>query len=340
MIRNDEELTVVRSQLARAEAALASLRRDVLPKNEDMYHMMAESYVDTVIELRGLVDEYLRIEVIPESADLVISLEGDRVRLGKTSAALVTRFIDTFRKGMQSAVEIVESVQSSRSGRRRERWIENICDLPFVGVAPGSVRIMLGEPEFDSLFTEENKESLRKALDLVFDGLHWADTDVADSADQPFMHLPIETRQALLALVTQLLPPRSGDVSRVRFVRRQGAQTSSRARSATLTRQSRGRIREALAAMVPDSEFAEVDGVIRKLDLDDRSFVLRERSNDEADLRCEYGKELEDAVKECLDSRVVVTGTLEVNRKQKAKLLADSIELSSDGNAESDGSEP
>ena len=62
MIRNDEELKVVREQLARAESALDSLRRDVLPKNENTYRVMAESYVDTSLDLRGQVDEYLGIE--------------------------------------------------------------------------------------------------------------------------------------------------------------------------------------------------------------------------------------------------------------------------------------
>jgi hypothetical protein len=61
MIINDEQLKVVREQLSRAESALESLRRDVLPKNEKMYHVMAESYMDTIIELRGQIDSYMAI---------------------------------------------------------------------------------------------------------------------------------------------------------------------------------------------------------------------------------------------------------------------------------------
>lgn len=61
MIRNDEELKVVREQLSRAASALESLRRDVLPTNERMYRVMCESYVDTILELRGHVDTFLGI---------------------------------------------------------------------------------------------------------------------------------------------------------------------------------------------------------------------------------------------------------------------------------------
>lgn len=329
MIQNDEQLAVVREQLSLAESALASLRRDVLPKNENMYHLMAESYVDTIKELRGHVDSYLGINAMPVDADLVISLEGDRVGLGRTSAAAVTRFIDTFRRGIQSAVEIIESASTPRKGGRRERWIEGICDLPIVGLAPGSVQVMLAEPEDQSLFSEENRASFQKALDLVFHGLGWADVD-DKSSDALFEEFDFETRQAILALVTQLLPPRKGEISRVRFRRRGSRGTARASLSATLTHRSRERIRTALVAMVPDSEFREISGVIRKLDLDDRSFTLRERTDDGADLRCEYGPELEDAVKEFLDNQITVTGTLEVSQKQKEKLSADSIETSSD----------
>lgn len=59
MIRNDDELSVVREQLGRAESALESLRHDVLPKNVNLYRVMAESYVDTIVELRGHIEAYL-----------------------------------------------------------------------------------------------------------------------------------------------------------------------------------------------------------------------------------------------------------------------------------------
>ena len=217
MIQNDDQLSVVREQLSLAESALESLRRDMLPKNEKMYHLMSESYIDTIKELRGQVDTYLGINSMPVKADLVISLEGDRVGLGKTSAGAVTKFIDTFRRGVQSAVEIVESGANVRQGRRRPRWIENICDLPIVGLAPGSVQVMLAEPEDQSLFSDANRESLQKALDLIFYGLAWADVD-DENFNQHFSKFGPETKQAILALVTQLLPPKTGEISQVSFL--------------------------------------------------------------------------------------------------------------------------
>lgn len=330
MIRNDEQLNVVREQLSRAESALESLRRDVLPKNENLYHVMAESYIDAIKMHRGQIDTYLGINELPANADLVITLEGDRVGLGQTSAGVITRFIDTFRRGIQSAVEIVESTSRPRTGRRRERWIEGISDLSLVGLAPGSVKVLMAEPEDQSLFSEENRESLQKALDLIFGGLHWADVSTDDADSSTFQQLDPAARQVVLALVTRLLPPRTGPITQVSFHRRGDRGTVRPRDSATLTRDSRARIRVAIEQMVPDSQIIEVTGVIRELDLDERSFCLRERNDGGIDQQWEYGPELEDAVKEFLDTRVTVAGSAELNRKQKERLLADSIEPASD----------
>ena len=261
-------------------------------------------------------------------ADLVISLQGSGVGLGRTSAALVTRFVDTFRKGLQSVVEIVESVDRAPTARRRQRWIEEICDLPFVGVVPGSVKIMLGEPNSQSLFTDEEKQSFSRAVELLFDGLNWADTSQENQVENRFDSLPEETRASLLALMTRLLPPRVGDVEQVSFGRRVAADESLRMETAVLSSRSRDRIRNKLEQMASDTQFVELEGLIRRVDLDGQTFVLRDRLDGEIDLSCEYGTELEDSVKEYLDNRVVVTGTLETSRKtKKSKLSADSIEL-------------
>ncbi len=56
------------------------------------------------------------------------------------------------------------------------------------------------------------------------------------------------------------------------------------------------------------TEFVELAGIIRSVDLDAQTFPLRERPDHKPDLPCEYEPELEDAVKESLDCRVMVAG--------------------------------
>jgi len=71
MIRNDDQLNVVRKQLELAETALLSLRRDVLPKSVARYNLMAESYVDQINALRFQIEEYLGIADVADTTNHV-----------------------------------------------------------------------------------------------------------------------------------------------------------------------------------------------------------------------------------------------------------------------------
>ena len=59
MIRNKDELMVVRKQLVRVEDALDSLRAEVLPKNARNFEVLAEGYVEQIQVLRADIEAYL-----------------------------------------------------------------------------------------------------------------------------------------------------------------------------------------------------------------------------------------------------------------------------------------
>lgn len=65
MIRNEDDLAVVRKQLILIEDALLSLRRDVLPKNKRNYEVFAEGYIDQIMALRAEIEEYLGLAPRP-----------------------------------------------------------------------------------------------------------------------------------------------------------------------------------------------------------------------------------------------------------------------------------
>jgi hypothetical protein len=95
MIHNHNELKIVCEQLMRAELALESLRNDILPNNPRTYQVMAEPCLDMIASLRAQIGDYLGIAAMPDNGGIVISLEGARVELGRTSAASITRVVDT-----------------------------------------------------------------------------------------------------------------------------------------------------------------------------------------------------------------------------------------------------
>jgi hypothetical protein len=79
-------------------------------------------------------------------------------------------------------------------------------------------------------------------------------------------------------------------------------------------------------------KFTEAEGVIRQIDLDAQTFVLRERPEGQPDLPCEYPGALAETVKDLLGCRVKVSGLLETSRlTRRSTMEAEAIEpLASD----------
>ena len=62
---NDDELEVVRTQLAHIDAAIEDLRRNVLPKSEQMFNLFAEAPLEMRQSLQADINAYLRAKTIP-----------------------------------------------------------------------------------------------------------------------------------------------------------------------------------------------------------------------------------------------------------------------------------
>jgi hypothetical protein len=84
---------------------------------------------------------------------------------------------------------------------------------------------------------------------------------------------------------------------------------------------------EYLRRRVEANDFGEAAGTLRQIDLDARTFVLRNPGGDLPDLTCEYGRYLDDQVKAYLDQKVVVYGRLRMSDKtQRQTMEVDTFE--------------
>lgn len=317
MIETDEQLDIVREQLSRAEAALVSLRETVRPQSEERFRLMSEAYVEQILGLRAQVNEYLGISAVDTiSSDLVIGLEGQSVRFGEVPASLVIRVLDTFRRGLQSLLEMKQSHDATqRTSGRRKQWIERLCDPPIVGLAPGSVQIHLGEPDTGELFTQEDRQLYRAGIDLLVAGLAWASGDDERAANE--LASAPEMRHELLTVVRKLVPPRSGLVEAVSF---QGRAIGA-GRSFRLTQATRSRVDAELKRIATTVEQTEVTGTIREVDLDQNTFILRERDGGLPNLECEYDERDEADVIAYLNQKVLIAGTMRTSTKAKRQTM-------------------
>ena len=77
MITTDHELDQALDQLGGMYRALAALRKDVLPKNRQWFHLMVEGPLDEIRKLQSQIDAYIGFaeaatDDAPESASAEI----------------------------------------------------------------------------------------------------------------------------------------------------------------------------------------------------------------------------------------------------------------------------
>jgi hypothetical protein len=179
---------------------------------------------------------------LPANAFLAISLYGSGVELGTVSAGAVCRYAEALRLGLQGAVEIIESAKLVATPGRRKRWIERMTDLPLLGIEPRDLRILLGEPKQPGLFADSDRESLVKAVDLLFQGLAGFAADMSGADDGLSCGIPPDVSPKLLGIVARLMPPRRGPITHVAVWRQTDVSTGSLPIVITLDRSSRDRI--------------------------------------------------------------------------------------------------
>lgn len=77
MIENEAQLNQTRLAINDLEAAMAALKRDVLPLNAERFAVMAEPIVDQIRELRQQVEEYVGITAATQAWQMLVSTQSN-----------------------------------------------------------------------------------------------------------------------------------------------------------------------------------------------------------------------------------------------------------------------
>jgi hypothetical protein len=336
MIKNDEQLEQTRSAINNLETAILSLKRDVFPINASRYAVMAEPAVDQLLSLRRQVDDYVGVtSAIIEEAELWMRIEGPEVDLGDAPTSVVTTLLELLRRGIQS---VAEFLQRGTVGVRPTADMKQACDLRIVGWMPGSVQVGLRLPE--GLTRPDDGVDLtsqaREALQLYLEAASW----IGSVNDNAFLERRIpdgEKRRLLLRQVARIVPRPRGAAELIEFSGRLVPGQPVR-----LGREATDRIRRAVSTIV-DEELAETAGLLREIDLDGRSFIVRTPDSGGKETKCEIPQDMDDLVeiaKYALDHPVVVRGTRRTDptRRKVFPLQVEEIDVldKSDGSIGSD----
>lgn len=296
MIADQRELNATREQLTELETALVELHDKVYTRSPDRYALLAEGYAAQIKKLRAKVDEYLRISLPEESmSDLVIRIVGQDFAEGIASAQVVSRTLSALHRGWQRLGEYIARQQSTMSeGLPTRIVLAKNFELDVAAFSPGSFKInlnaALSRPDVSSEATAATMESLAKVIEYV------SEIDVHRQHFQAVIP-ELSFQFWILEAMKEIAPPSRGSSYEIEFGGR-----LLRGHRVSFGSETRAEI---LSAIRSTTQNASEVGVIREINLDTRTFIIRTQTTS---LRCKFASQLEDKVKRVLDKPVKVTG--------------------------------
>ncbi|MBY0527592.1 MAG: hypothetical protein K2R98_29615 [Gemmataceae bacterium] len=304
MIQDDAQLERTKEALTHLERAMAALHRDRASIHPDRLALMAEPILEDLRRLRAEIDEYIGVfAAVQAEAPLWLRLRGPGIELHDAPTSVVTALIDLLRVGIQTVAEYIERGALSA---RPTALLRQSCDLRIVAWAPGSIQVGLRLPDvLPALYPEMNLENpASKALGLYLRAAAWTGSDeelAGLERDVP----DSEQRRLILNQVARLIPRPRGALEVVELSGRALPRGPAR-----LRRESRIRVRSAIDRIIQEERMTE-EGVLREIDLDQRTFIVRQLEGDR-EARCAISTDADDLLaiaKDSLDYRVVVVGT-------------------------------
>jgi hypothetical protein len=264
-IISDSELESAQSRVATMERALAATRRRLAQSPQALSNLT--TIQDHQIEqLRAEIREYIGAPLRP-SAAVTVSFETKDGTNGTTSLSALAAIADNLRSALTNVAETMVR-GSARIAGRPEAKISRAVDLRVVGVSTGSFGL---EMEYPILSEDDSDPGLEELANLALSTIQatalWLEGD--DIEGEP--NLGGEAiRDVVLAELRRLSP---SEGSNLEWVQIRGSRQSFP--PARLTRQTARKVTELLERKLL-TETASIVGVLREIDLDKRSFVLRD----------------------------------------------------------------
>ncbi|MFT9495827.1 hypothetical protein [Anaerosolibacter sp.] len=325
MINNKEEKEFVNKQIIHLENALSDLKNRLLPNNPKMFNLMSASYIDKIRELRKEIDLYIGIDEnnSVEKSDFIIRLLGPEIGYGRAPISVVTNLLGEVRKGFQN---IYAHISGHGISSKYPKSITEMCDLSLVDVFEGSLQVALQRPMDQlNLFDQIETSDFEKTVNLYFNTANLASKQASNEMLKET--IPDDyLRDIAMKNVLRIIPK---DPKRVSTIEIYGKLVKE---NIYLTKHSRDYIIDKIAKKQDEEVLYTYKGRIREIDLDKRSFRLRDLANDELinEVVCIIDDNLLDDLKESLDEMAIVKGTITNETKNNKTLRVRFIEASED----------
>lgn len=312
MIQNDAQLEQTRQQLRRMQESLRCLKAEVLPKNARNFAVLAEGPLEEIRRLQAEIDAYMGVATAVESeSPLWLRLFGENVHWPAASSSLLTNYLESLRKGVQTVAEFLH--HGEVSGGRSMQELRDACDFEVVSFQPGSIRVGLRLPDvqLDELLPNQQANPAEQALDEFLEAAAWAGSGEAEAVLEN-RFADATKRRILLNALKPLLPRPRGQVEGIEL----SGWRVRRAAAIRLTRETHTKVDGAIDHTVQERP-EEHEGDLREIDLDELRFTLRDPAKP-SEIRCVFEENILEQAKAALDKRVRVSGTRKVAVTKKA----------------------
>ena len=294
-IASQDELQVTQQRINDLELALATARRRLGNQPKSLASVLS-SHQRQLAELRFEVNEFLGMTGLKEAA-YEIRFGTSEEAQGAAPISAFEKVVGNFRDAMTAIAEKLSTGKDRKSGRPPAELARQV-DFRVVGIAPGSVRLLL-EPPLQRGLPGQDLPS--EAFSILEETAKWVEA----GGDAPESLKDVSLRKLALRHVHRLSP---SEWTQVTWIELSGP-TKGTTPSARLTSTSYRRAESLLGQ--PTEETLEMTGRLRAIDLDKAMFEIRPARGGGPRQRCKVPTEL---LPDALDhiagqTTVVVRGT-------------------------------
>ena len=227
---------------------------------------------------------------------LFYRLIGEGLSEGHIPASVAARALG---RPVAALKRLLESIGNSPGQGRPEEALRRAYDLPAQRFAFNSFEVSFGVPSMQLSLDWGSDSEYRQAAVQLKSAIAWLHSNDEGIAPTPSVQL--------LEVLKELAPPAHGQVVRAEI----GGQLVGNGVRVMLSRDDRSAVTKAIARyQIQGPELARIEGRIGEFDKDNLTFILRDRSNIEPEVRCSFVEEQYDDLDEAFhsDRRVVHIG--------------------------------
>lgn len=278
--------------------------------------------------LNSLYKEEYPFAQLADSSDLVARFNGPSVDIYDPTVSIVITIFNDIREQIRGIAKSIVGL----SANDRVRWPSHL-DPQLTGIAHGSLIVGINVPSKEESFSSNKQLELEEISDQIFNSVknavrslpiiarHINEKNSDEAIREQFPDPAI--RDTVMVAARKLAPTGRKGIDSVSFMSAHGENI----KPAILTRLSRQLLSQELAKPIKQKAVGTFEGVIREVDLDAKRFEIRNVQGI-GSIRCAYSSELNNLVKDSLDSVVKIKGMYETLPSQLPRLIAiDSLEV-------------